>query len=237
VTFNPTNGFWVLPTRRRPENLKRLFEAWEVTKSSTPGVLVVDLEDYAETRDQYLKLNLPQGWEFLISAKAELPGDKWRFVEGHKTYKQAAWVGSMSDDILPMTSCWDLKLLSKLDGKNYVSCNDNWQAHNGRITGGVVYSRQLLDLLGGFYPADFKHYFVDDLQEKIGRETGCWQTQMLIEVQHNHHLNGQAKLDDTHRRSSAVWEHDKEQWAKWLIYDYHNVKLNVLKLLGEEPRL
>lgn len=236
--FNTTNGFWILPSRRRPKQLMCFLAAYKRTKATTAGVIVVDSSDWNDLQDEYKLLRdefLPPNWHFRTSGDAERPGDKTRFIERHyKPYDSADWVGIISDDMEPVTPGWDLKLLSALTDKTWVSANDEWQAPLGRITGGVVFPKKLLDVIGGWYPADFKHYFVDDLLELLGNKTPCWRWARDVIIKHHHKLNSGNLDDSTYQKSSEVWEHDKLEYQRWLSEDYERTLAAILKHVGAE---
>ena len=60
--MNPdtAKGLWILPTMGRASTLlPRFLAACRKTGVSTPGVLVVDEEDYTKNHTDYMKLDLP----------------------------------------------------------------------------------------------------------------------------------------------------------------------------------
>ena len=55
---------WILPSRGRPESLKRFFKAWDETEASTCGVICLDESD--PFLDQYIRIKIPDNWKMLI---------------------------------------------------------------------------------------------------------------------------------------------------------------------------
>lgn len=220
------NGLWVLPSRRRPESLARFFEAYEKTEASTEVYVLLDKEDFLGNLPIKPKnvtyYDLPQ--EAVGSQ-----GDKLKWF--WKNFKLPEWVGWLNDDDVPITKHWDTLTIANLNGSNFVTGNDEWQPH--RFVGARAFSRRLLDCFGGFYPNDFRHSFVDDMFETVGKETGCWTKCPEIIVHHRHYRKGEAVCDSTYRQNESYFQHDLREWNKWLKDDFLNVVKNVQKLQEE----
>src|SRR5579862_9246686 len=116
---------WLLPSLNRPANLRRFFAAYRATGGSTPGAVIVDQADFTANEAAYRALDLPLGWH-LWRTDGVTQGDKlrqiWDRVAG------CAWVGLIGDDCVPETPEWDRRLTERLDGANFVSCDDAWLA-------------------------------------------------------------------------------------------------------------
>lgn len=214
------NGFWVIPTLNRPANLKRFFIAARNRYMSTPGLLLVDEVDYTLNCLEYQKLDLPPNWRFYVTPGAVTQGEKFRFIEKTALYRKSMWIGTLNDDHVPATDYWDIKILEQINGKNVVSANDEWMALRGRICSPVVWSIPLLDVVGGVFPGDFQHSYIDDLWERIGKDTGCWTIDMDVICHHIHHLSGQAPHDSTYGKADSFRGHDQKEWEKWLGHSY-----------------
>ncbi len=187
---------WLLPSRRRIANLQRFFAAYNTTGGTTPGMVIVDHQDWADNNEAYLQIEetLPVNWHFAQTA-GETQGDKlrelWPVLEG------CAWLGLIGDDCVPETPGWDQLLVHELDCWNLVSCNDGWQAPK-RLGNCWIMSGPLVRAVGYIFPPGMHHLYVDNVWETIGNEAKCWSCRMDVMVRHLHVLKGEAEADETH---------------------------------------
>lgn len=213
------NGVWILPTRGRIDNLRRFLTSARETATDTPGWVLVNRDELRRKRAQYdqaMKL-APPGWS-IKPVTAKCYGDALRYI--WKDIKDMDWVGLVSDDLVPVSSKWDVQLLSGIGGWNFISTNDGWQANadimKGRMHGATVWSGNLLRAVGWLMPPDLRHIFHDDVWETLGRETGCWSVRMDIMVKHLHEAL-QGIRGPTMDPTSDLWRHDQTIYETWRI--------------------
>jgi hypothetical protein len=217
---------WLLPSLNRPASLRRFFDAYRATGGSTPGAVIIDHADYAANETAYRLLALPPGW-FIWQTAGVTQGDKFREVWDRLA--PGAWLGYIGDDCVPETWEWDKRLVETLDGTNFVSCDDAWQAPQ-RAGNCWVVGGKLIRAVGCFFPPGLHHLFIDDVWELIGRATGCWQQRMDVRVRHENVLKGDAPPDGTHRRvygsgftaavpgpdrHAGLWAGDEQVFLRW----------------------
>lgn len=207
-------GVWLLPSRGRPHNLARFFDSVRAVQTRTEGLVLLNREDFDDRRAEYDALSYPDGWS-LILCEGDSQGDKIREVEA--LWRDLAWVGLLGDDEMLKTEAWDRTLVGHLDGKNFVSCNDDWVIHTrgGRIAGCILWSGELLRTVGYIFPPGMHHILLDDIWEEIGKETGCWHVDRDVMIQHLHFENGGAKHDDTYRAAYAYGVTDHPIHNEW----------------------
>ncbi len=206
------DGVWLLPTRGRPDNLKRFMRSAREIGTSTPGLVIInknDTSDYDSVRQHLL-----DGWE-IIRVDATSYGESVRAVWSRT--KDLKWIGLLADDHVPCTPNWDTQLIASLRGWNFVSSNDSWQAPN-RMHGAVCFSGDLLRAVGWLFPDRLRHIFHDDIFETIGRETGCWEVRMDVMVKHLHEAL-QGIIGPTMDKNSLLWKHDEARFNEWLQYE------------------
>lgn len=215
---------WLLPSRARPASLARFFGAFEKTGGSTPGIVIVDRDDWDERREAYETIALPLGWSWAIT-KGVTQGEK--LAELWPQVIPAGWLGLIGDDCVPETPQWDRKMLVAVDGANIVSCNDGWQAPR-RLGNCWIMAGDLVRTVGYIFPIGLHHLFVDDVWETIGQAAQCWRCLMTVKVAHRHVLRGEANADDTHRRVygsntsnvlGGLWPTDAEAFETWKRLD------------------
>ncbi len=208
-------GIWLLPTRRRIEKLRTFLIGAIRNNVNTPGVILVQKDELAELRDQYVNLTMPRNWS-ILPTNADGFGDKHREVWG--AIKDLDWVGIACDDLRPMTSRWDQLLLDKINGQNIVTCNDGQQG-NARMSGITVFSGAVLRTMGYCFPPAFWHTWVDNVWEDIGRGANCWTYVPEVLITHDHPFVNQqidpAKADETTYKSYGRMAEDQAAYAAW----------------------
>ena len=205
---------WLLPSRRRPHNLARFFENAQAMEISTPGIIIIQREDFKDNQAAYEALPLPAGWS-IIKTDADRQGSKLREIQDQ--YWNAEWIALIGDDQIPMTPKWDRMLLDEIKGWNIVSCNDGWTFHkrNGRIAGTIMMSGDLMRALGYIFIPGTEHIKIDDAYEKLGRATGCWQIRQDILIDHPHVVNKRAPADDTYAQAYESGTRDDVIYQRW----------------------
>lgn len=204
---------WILPTRNRLSSVARLFRSFREMGVTTPGLVLVNLEELVQRKREYDALDLPNNWE-VVGVKANSMHDALRAI--FDRVKDCEVVGLLQDDLVPATPSWDANLFRSVQGHNVVSANDG-NATN-RMHGAIVWSGALLRALGWFYPPGLNHQFGDDVWETLGRETGCWQIRQDVVTKHlneTYSSNGDGTAD--HIRKN--WDNDKAVYEKWLAED------------------
>ena len=206
-------GLWLLPTRRRVEIVKRFLANAVANGLSSPGRILVQDSELAELRAEYDSIELPPGWSIVgcpedsicETTRGALP-----------LYRDLDWVGTVTDDVVPETPGWEAKLLEWQDGRTIVSCDDGSQAPK-RMAGAIIWPIAIFRAVGYWVPSGFKHCFVDDLWETLGRETGCWRVRMDVMVRHLHPFGAGGVQDETHFHSYRAdkWANDSALYADW----------------------
>lgn len=206
---------WLLPTRCRIGNLKRFFRGCRETGLTTPGMVLVNEDELAASGMAYApaNLDLPKDW-IVRGVKADCFHDAVRAV--WDDVKVLPWIGLLQDDLLPITSNWDGLLVKSLNGWNLASASDG--RGSGRMHGAIAWSGELARTMGWITPPGFRHLFVDDVWETLGRETSCW---TFREDVITHHLNQTygAAPDETAIRIRSHHEHDEAIFKTWLASD------------------
>lgn len=225
---------WLQPTLNRVEKLGNFIQSALAAETSTPGLILVDKEDFHRNEESYGKLPKIPGWNFYITETVSM-GDKVREVWPEITGNN--WVGILNDDHHIVTKHWDKKLLRKLDGKNFVNANDRWMCPI-KATTATAWSMPLLDAVGWpIFPPKLSHMFIDDVWEQLGRATGCWRPVMSVIVEHHHVINGRGKSDDTHEKvySQRSWDLDKSVFDLFMKHDFEATVHKIRALQDNKP--
>lgn len=226
-------GIWILPSRRRIGKLTNFFKSAMDNGMTSPGIVLVQQEELKELQAEYAAIAKPDNWK-ILPTHSDGMGDKYREI--WPAVKHFDWIGIGCDDLRPQTKDWDKTLLSKITGKNVVSCNDGQQG-NLRMSGITVFSGGLLRAIGYIYPPNFWHTHLDDVWEDIGRTTECWTYVDNVLVVHDHPFVNQkidpAKADDTTYKSYGQQASDQEAYRQWIANERDAVIKRVKDLQSE----
>ena len=196
---------WILPSRGRPQLVKRLFQAG----FKTPGLLIIDDDDYKN----YRGIELPAGWE-----KKSIPRQflSAKLNAGLRMRPEEPWYGILNDDHLPMTEDWDVKLVEALKTRPIVWPNDNY---SGRIST-PVFDGDMVRTLGWVSPPEINHFYIDDVHELLAECLGCSRLESVT-VSHEHVNAGRMEKDRTwaerpsnSRDRAAFLAWCKEKWPE-----------------------
>lgn len=187
---------WLLPSLNRTKLLERFMKSAIETKTSTPGIVIIDKDDYLKNDEDYRTMEsvlFPKNWKIHITDAVGM-GPKVREVWDR--VKDCDWVGILNDDHVCITPEWDVRLVKQLNGINFLTCDDNWNAP-ARAAGATVFSMPLMRAMGfPMFPPQVDHLGIDDVFESIGRATGCWDIDMAVTVEHKHAYRALKSMDD-----------------------------------------
>ena len=233
----------LVPTRRRLAKLKNFCQSAVKAETTCPAMILVDAKDYKDNERLYTDLEMfdfpNKYWKIFITT-AEKMGPKIREV--HEVWRTQDWVAVLNDDHHIVTKEWDKRLSSQLDGKNFVTCNDRWNAPK-RAAGATMFSMPLMEAFGfPMFPLQIDHLGIDDVFENIGRATGCWEVDMSVIIEHHHAFKNPDTIDETHKLvyGTRPWAEAPEAKAteiafrKWVAEDFQGVVQRVKALRGED---
>lgn len=186
----------LVPTRKRLSKLRNFIHSAIKTETECPAILIVDHEDWNENEKEYRSILLPANWAF-VQTDAKGMGPKVREVwDEHVKGKE--WVGILNDDHVLITKHWDKRLINQLNGKNFVTCNDRWNAPL-RAAGATMFSMPLMECFGfKMFPDQIDHLGIDDVFEQLGKACGCWEVDMSVVIEHHHVFKNPDSADETH---------------------------------------
>jgi hypothetical protein len=226
----------IVPTRGRPNNMRRLMEAWAETEATAKLVFAVDSDDptFRQHRPELdaavKRLGLDtqvEVWETDSSCMNEA------LNETATTIAPAYDVlGFMGDDHVPRTLHWDEMIMSRGAGADpwMAYGNDLFQAAN--LPTAVFMTSSIVKTLGFMAPPVLRHLFLDNTWIEWGRALGGLRYYGDIIIEHMHPQAGKAEWDEGHLRvnGSESWDHDSAAWSEYLKRDLH-VDLAKLRLL------
>jgi len=187
---------WILPSRSRPHNIKRLVDAYLKTGASTPVLLRLDDDDPA--LDGYKEISYPDGWVVWKAERKTLSG-YYNEVYDRTNYD---WYGFIADDVIPETDEWDRKLIEIADSDGMAvpaGAHGDINSENGSphfvLGGDLVRETGFLCLPG------LDRIYIDTVWAHIARKKGVFRHVPDVVLKHLHFSNG-APMDKTYLKSN-----------------------------------
>ena len=215
----------IVPTRGRPQNVRRLEEARRETRAIHSDFLYAVDDDDPKQRE-YLALGLDRitldrrrGLVGSLNDVASRYADRYRFI------------GFMGDDHLPRTPFWDMEVVKALntDAPRIVYGNDLLQG--ARLATAAFMHSRIITAAGYMAPPGLRHLYVDDAWMALGRGLDGLVYLDGVVIEHIHPAAGKAEMDDGYRACNApdVDHADHEEFLRWQDYDLPTVLDRVRK--------
>ncbi len=211
----------IVPSRGRPDNVRRLVDAWALTMSDSGKVathlwVVVDYDD--PCREEYLQIEAPPGMR--LDVREALPRRRLGPALNFAARDLACcfpMVGFMGDDHLPRTRGWDLEIAGALRdlGSGIVYGNDLHQCE--RLPTAVFMSSDIIRTLGWMVPPDLVHLYIDDAWRELGEAMGRLRYLPDVVIEHLHPDAGKAPWDARYAEVNApeVATADRAMFQAW----------------------
>lgn len=199
---------WVLPSRGRPKNLIRFFDAFEKTSGSTPGLVILDRDD--PVLDGYREVILPPGWSLILEPKHPTLGALQNSI--FDRWPNNPWYGLIADDVVPLTEEWDKKLVDAAGSDGIAFPHDS--INGGRqFTHGVI-GGDLVREMGWLILPGLDRVYGDNVWTHIGEKRGVLRYCPDVKLDHLHFSNGKAPMDKTYEKHHV--SNDRDIFEKWL---------------------
>jgi len=199
---------WVLPSRSRPQNLLRFFDAFARTGATTAGLVVLDHDD--PLLDGYRAVTLPPGWSLILEPKHETLGALQNSVFDRWPHND--WYGLIADDVVPVTDQWDTALI-KAAGSDGVAFPHDSINGGAQFTHGVI-GGDLVREMGWLILPGLDRVYGDNVWTEIGKKRGVLRYCPDVKLNHLHFSNGKAPMDNTYRKTRV--DKDREIYENWL---------------------
>jgi len=194
---------WVLPSYGRPVQCASAVAAMIEHGSTAHGAIYVCSDD--PSWPEYVGMTLPPQWQVVTMPE----GMGWqpdKLNNALRRFPDEPWYGWIADDIFAQTHGFEDALVRAAGSWGIASGNDLWQAkadiRKGRMHGATVFGGDFLRAWGQWVPPGFKHWYIEDVWESLGRELGNWRTLMDVVTEHRHPFKDGAEGDETHSRAN-----------------------------------
>ena len=213
----------IVPSRGRPENIRRLAEAWIATGASSGTALIVAVDEDDPQRHEYEEL-APSIADFggvLILNTSEprirLGGILNYLGYAYATESLSQYIGFMGDDHLPRTPCWDTAVSGALDdlGSGIVYGNDLLQGE--KLPTAAFMTADIIRTLGSMCPPTLEHLYIDNAWLELGRAMGRLRYLPDVVIEHLHPAAGKAATDQTYAEANAPdrYRRDRAAFETW----------------------
>lgn len=225
---------YVVPSKGRPENVKRLAQAFKQTQATADLWIVIDDNDWE--RKHYEKNAEEYDYGYLViendSTGMAQPLNKGvEILMDDEQYDHYAYFGFMGDDHLPRTLFWDYKLrLAIPHNKNGIAYgNDLLQGEN--LPTACLMNRQIVEHLGGMVPPNFKHLYLDNFWRKLGQDINGLYYRGDVIIEHMHPLARKSEMDLNYARVNApeIYEYDRAKFEEYIASQDYADLVAILK--------
>jgi hypothetical protein len=195
---------WVIPSRSRPGNIRRLIKACRDTGMTTPARIRVDEDD--PCLGSYVALDVPGGWEICIGKCEGLSA-----AYNEALSRTEDWFGIICDDVVPETPAWDVRLIEAA-GKDGLAYGDDGINGAARATHFAV-GGDLVREVGWLALPGLDRVYIDTAWNDVARAKGVLRYLPDVKLTHLHFSNGKALMDATYRKPSAGT--DRQIYEEW----------------------
>lgn len=204
----------VVPSRGRPENIKRFIAALHKTNAKVDLIVGVDDDDIK--LPEYKELENQLNFKLVIGPREKFAKTVNRIMMSNFTkYKYLSWMG---DDHVTITLGWDEAYRNELDRLNVGVVYGNDLVMGQEIATELAFTSNIVGVLGYAIPQGFIHLYVDNYFMELGRAIGKLSYLNDIVVQHMHPSAGTALEDLTYREANSPenWTNDKIRFEKYI---------------------
>lgn len=208
----------IVPTRGRPDNAMRLFEAIETT-AEVDVVFCLDNDD--PKLDEYYDTRLP----FRTGRRRRLVGTLNDAVRSYQDYYDI--IGFMGDDVIPRTHRWDVAITNAFQKNIIAYANDGWQRES--LPTAVFMDSNIVRTLGYMVTPTLIHLFADNYWKALGEGLGTLAYLPDVNMEHMHPFAGKADDDKTYQEANSgeIWDHDQASF-NWYVKNQLPIDIEAL---------
>ncbi len=199
---------WILPSRSRPQNLKRLIEV------GLPTPIFVRLDKDDPMLQGYMDICWPCERRSFIGERVALSEVYNRML---KARPDLDWYGFLADDVIPETPGWD-RLLVEAAGKDGLAFGDDGINGDTHATHFVL-GGDLVRSVGWLALPGLDRLYIDTVWNDIAVERDVRRYLPEVKLTHLHFSNRRAMRDKTYKKHNKA--RDKSIYEAWTT-EYHN---------------
>lgn len=215
----------MVPSRGRPESIRRLQQAWRET---TTGVaqLFVYVDDDDEKLNEYLVID---GVSVEVVPRKRLgPTMNDAAPDLAKTFSA---VGFMGDDHLPRTVGWDRIIMNEIEATPLSVVYGNDVIRGEGLASAAFMDSEIVRRIGYFVPPGAIHLYLDDFWMLLGRSLGTLKYLDNVIIEHLHPISGKVEWDESYAESNSQRVYSADE-ATFLNYKETILEDDLRKLRG-----
>jgi len=210
----------IVPTRGRPENIRKVIAAWDATDAWAAAdlFLATDSDDpeiegyrqvHAENRER-VSISVQDDWTPMVPKL-----NRWAVaVAESRKYFAIAFAG---DDHLPRTPGWAQTYLAELTalGTGMVYGDDGYQG--AKLSTEWAVTADVVRELGRMVPAPVDHLYCDNAMMDLFGGAGALKHLPHVRIEHMHPAAGKAASDDQYAKvnSRVQYNADGSAYQNW----------------------
>lgn len=209
---------YIVPSRRRPGNVRELLDAWEQTRTYAELWVCVDSDD--PELAGYKEIEFPQWARLRVAPRMRLGPCLNKYAVEHVVGLQPHWtgrevVGFMGDDHRPRTKRWDEIFgdIAVQTGPSIMYGNDLLQGPN--LPTAVAMTSDIVEALGYFCPPPLVHMALDNAWKAWGEAIGRLRYVPEVIIEHMHPVAKKSQQDPTYE---DVWPYMGPDLERWGVY-------------------
>lgn len=208
----------ILPSKGRPENLKRFIKAYKSTCATIPIWAILDASDAY----RYVDIEFPANWKRIsVPTGTSLGGI---FAKLFEKYPNEPYYGMVADDVVPETSGWDTIMSGLCQPDKIVWGWDGIQ--NEKLPVHPFIGGDLVRKLGWWSAPSLKHWFVDNVWKNLADTLNCGIYLPQVKMTHHHYVNGTAVIDRTYREQPDHGA-DERAYTKFMQTEFPSIIKNL----------
>lgn len=205
-----SEGFWILPTISRPQNLTRLIESYNAVEEAAPVVVFLWRDDLKFAENMHQKW--PREWTVLIESERFTAGEAMK--RAFKYAPNAEFYGFLADDVVFKTQ-WSQQLKESAV-PCFVSYPDDGLQHEGLCTH-FVCGGELVRALGYWCLPKLEHSGIDLVWMNLGFNVpGLLHYRPDVQWEHLHPLVNKAEKDEIYDFARSLLKQDDEVYQDWV---------------------
>lgn len=208
----------IVPSRGRPQNIRRLIDAWVETDAQATLLVAVDDDDAQLDNYKDAMKHAPNDEQFQlhVGRRLRLAGTLNELAVDRANRDGALGsdiIGFMGDDHCPRTFKWDLEIdvVFTHYGLGVVYGNDLIQGPN--LPTAVFMSAAIIKTLGYMVPPGLTHMYLDNTWKVWGEGMGRLHYLPHVIIEHMHPIAGKAEWDERYVEVNAGHQYASDEAA------------------------